>query len=192
MNLYRDMGEFELDKSVVAIGTFDGLHIGHAALIERAKALALALGAPALALTFDRHPLSELAASGAPSEILSRAEKRARFRQMGVDGLIEQPFTPEFAGLSPEEFADRLAIALRPRVAVVGYNFHFGRGGAGDAETLAALGGRLGFRVDVVEPVCLDGEPVSSTRIRALLAGGDVAAAERLLGYPIGNTAQST
>ncbi|NLG25421.1 MAG: adenylyltransferase/cytidyltransferase family protein, partial [Clostridiales bacterium] len=72
MKLYRDMDEFEMDNSVVAIGTFDGLHIGHAALIARVKALAQAEGAPALALTFDRHPLSELDASGAPSEILSR------------------------------------------------------------------------------------------------------------------------
>ena len=192
MKLYRDMDEFEMDNSVVAIGTFDGLHIGHAALIARVKALAQAEGAPALALTFDRHPLSELGALGAPSEILSREEKRARFEQMGVDGLIEQPFTPEFAGLSPEEFADRLAGALRPRVAVVGYNFRFGRGGAGDARALSAMGERLGFRVDVVAPVCSGGEPVSSTRIRALLAGGDRAAAERLLGHPIGISPQST
>jgi riboflavin kinase/FMN adenylyltransferase len=170
-------------RSAIAIGVFDGLHIGHAAIIQRALDRAHAHGDDTMVLSFDPHPDLVLKPNFTPLAPLTPiTEKRRRLEVMGVIDLIILPFTREMAGLTPEEFLDRHLMPLSPRALVVGENFALGRGRAGNVQRLRELGSSLGFEVEAVPLVMLGGEPVSSTRIRALLAEGKVAEAAKLLG----------
>jgi riboflavin kinase/FMN adenylyltransferase len=169
---------------VVAIGTFDGVHIGHQALISRAVSLAQGAKVPCALFTFQNHPLSVLAPEHVPPALSSREERRRVFALLGVDVLIEERFTEALAALSAEEFLSRLADVLAPCTVVVGENFSFGAGGRGTPDFLAARGQALGFRVEKVPLLSHAGETVSSTRIRALLSTGDVRLAGELLGRP--------
>ncbi len=182
MRIVSSMQEWGEESSVVALGTFDGVHIGHARLIREAVRLAGEFSVPSAALTFDRHPLSLIRPEAVPQALTSPEEKRARLSALGLDALIEHPFTPEFAALSPDEFFDLLASSLHPRALVVGFNYTFGRKGAGDAGHLAYLCREQGILCRVMEPVCADGRPVSSSRIRALIQAGKTAEADALLG----------
>ena len=168
--------------AVIAIGTFDGVHIGHQALISRAVSLARASAVPCVLFTFQNHPLSVLAPQRIPPALSSREERRNIVSSLGVDFLIEERFTEELASLSAEDFLSRLMETLAPRAVVVGENFSFGAGGRGTPEFLAAKGKEMGFRVEKVPLFSYDGGTVSSTRIRALLAQGDVRLAGELLG----------
>ena len=182
MKLCFGMNEYDGGPCVLALGTFDGVHLGHQALLRRTAALSASLGLTAAAMTFDRHPLALLRPEMAPPALTTPEEKRRLMEKMGIGVLIEEPFTPECAALEPEAFARRAAACLAPRVLVVGYNYTFGRGGKGNPALLARCGEELGFSVEVVPPVTLDGAPVSSTRIRALLLAGKTDEAARLLG----------
>lgn len=182
MKILHKMQDWDEAGSVVALGTFDGVHIGHAQLIKEAVRLAEEFSVPSAALTFDRHPLSLIRPEAVPKSLTSPAEKRNRLAALGLDALIEHPFTPEFSALSPDEFFDLLCQSLRPRALVVGFNYTFGRKGAGDAGLLSYLCRDKGVLCRVMEPVCVDGRPVSSSRIRALIRDGKETEANALLG----------
>lgn len=169
---------------VVAVGTFDGVHIGHQALISRAVSLARDADVPCVVFTFRNHPLSVLAPEHVPPLLSSPEERRRVFASLGAAFVIEEPFTKELASLSAEDFLARLVEILAPRAVVVGENFSFGAGGRGTPEFLAAQGKTLGFRVENVPLLSCEGETVSSTRIRTLLSAGDVRLAGALLGRP--------
>ena len=183
MRILHSMDEFDGAGCVVALGTFDGVHLGHARLIEKTVVLAREMNLPAAALTFDRHPLSLIRPDHVPPPLTSNAEKEALLEALGLNILIEEPFTAAFAAQTPEEYLARITKALRPRAVAAGYNHSYGRGGRGDAALLQSLGEALHYRPVIVGPVCVDGEPVSSTRIRALLAAGKRGEAERLAGH---------
>ncbi len=172
-----------LERVVLTLGNFDGLHRGHQAIIERARVVAAAGGGRIVALTFHPHPLAVLAPERAAPMIQSLHDRLAGLRGLGVDVVVLQRFTRAFASLAPEEFVERFLLrSLRLLYVVVGYNVTFGRGRAGTAATLATLGGRLGFEVETVGPVTADGVAVSSSAIRTALAAGDVVRAAALLG----------
>ena len=169
-------------RAAIAIGNFDGVHLGHRALIDRARELARTHGALAVALTFDPHPSAVVGSRTAPPMLASLDRRLELLDAAGVDAVVVEPFTPELAALSPSAFVDDILVgALRARAVIVGYDFTYGHARAGTTETLRAHGG---FDVAIVPAVELEGEVVSSTRIRAALSGGDVALAARLLGRP--------
>ncbi|MFN8587816.1 MAG: bifunctional riboflavin kinase/FAD synthetase [Candidatus Eisenbacteria bacterium] len=167
--------------SVLAVGVFDGLHRGHRALIDRARALAG--DGRCVAVSFDPHPDIVLAKEfRAIAPLTPLPEKQERLAAMGVE-LHVLPFTRELAALSPEEFVERHLVGpFAPRVLVVGADFALGRGRAGNVERLRAIGAGHGFTVEAVDLLGEDGEIVSSSRIRAALAEGRVGDAARWLG----------
>jgi riboflavin kinase/FMN adenylyltransferase len=170
---------------VVTVGNFDGVHRGHQALVGAAVEGAKATGGVSVVLTFDPHPSRVLSPDRAPEALLTVDQKEELLEGLGVDRLALLPFTKELSVLDPPEFASAvLRGALGARRVVVGTNFRFGRGRAGDVALLRRLGANLGFDVVAVEPVFHEGAPISSTRIREALARGAVVAARDLLGRP--------
>jgi riboflavin kinase/FMN adenylyltransferase len=169
----------------VAVGNFDGVHRGHQALVARAVTAAAASGGTAVVLTFDPHPARVLTPEAAPTALMTLDQKAATLVRLGVHSMAVLPFDAEMAAASPADFAARvLRRALGADAVVVGANFRFGRGRAGDVATLRRQGESLGFRVVEVPPVVVGGERVSSSRIREALARGDARAAAALLGRP--------
>jgi len=166
----RTVEELPDRERTVAIGSFDGVHVGHRHVLETARAA----GGPTTVVTFWPHPRLVL---GNRVELLSTLERRLELLEVeGVEDVLVVSFTPELAALEPEQFADSLLRRIKARVIAVGANFRFGRAAAGDPASLE----RLGFDVRLVGLL----EGVSSTRIRSLLREGDVVAAARLLGRP--------
>ncbi len=168
----------------LAIGMFDGVHLGHRAVIEAAVQSARRCGGTAAVLTFSPHP-SVIFRPAQPTRLIMDLANKARvLHRLGVDALVVQPFTPEFAQLAAEEFIPWLKQRAPQLAAIyVGENFRFGRGRKGDIALLVAEGRKHGLTVFSAPRVNFDGEPISSTRIRALLEAGDVAAANALFGY---------
>ncbi|MPN34625.1 putative riboflavin biosynthesis protein RibF [bioreactor metagenome] len=181
MQILHSEREFLGPASVLALGTFDGVHIGHAELIRRAKALADELDASAVACTFDRHPLSVLDPARMPHQLTDLNEKLRKFALLGADCALVLRFTPELASLPAREYLLNLVAAMRAKAVVVGEDHRFGRRGEGDAHLIQALANQAGFRAVVVPPVLDEGDVVSSSLIRALLASGQNERAERLL-----------
>jgi riboflavin kinase/FMN adenylyltransferase len=170
--------------TAVAIGNFDGVHVGHRALIRRARELAAAHHAKVVALTFDPHP-SQLLAPRPPPMISSLPRRLELLGEAGADVVVVEPFTRELASRAAHSFIDDIVIgALGARAIVVGYDFTYGQGRTGTTDALRAHGGRAGIEVAIVPAVQVAGEVASSSRIRAHLAAGELAAAERLLGRP--------
>ena len=187
MWIVRGLGSYPPDAapSVVALGTFDGVHLGHRAILGTAVDRARALGVPAVACTFDPHPMEVLQPGRAPLPITTLDERLALIADTGIAGTLVIAFTPEIAAMEPEAFVHDVVVSrLRAREVVVGFNHTFGRGARGNAELLGTLGQRLGFRTHVVPPYAVAGTAVSSTAIRAALAAGDVERAATLLGRP--------
>jgi riboflavin kinase/FMN adenylyltransferase len=169
--------------SVIAIGNFDGIHLGHQRLLEYCIGLAKESGAVATALTFEPPPLKVLRPEVAPPRISTNEQRLEWFGALGMEAAVVLPFTMELAKLSPEDFVDEILVRqLQVRAVVVGDNFRFGHRQAGDVKFLRELGMRDGFDVVVHEPVVVDGEIVSSTVIRKLIAEGEVTRAARMLG----------
>lgn len=184
MEALRDFEAWPKGPVNLAIGVFDGVHLGHRALIAHLARGARQDHATAVAATFDPLPIQVLA-PGAPASALSDVSDRVKLlRDAGADRVVVFRFDAAFANLSADGFIDRVRGACDVRRIVVGPDFHFGRRAEGDVEKLRARGERDGFAVDVVPPLELDGAVVSSTRIRNLLLAGDVEAAARLLGRP--------
>ncbi|MEO5365839.1 MAG: riboflavin biosynthesis protein RibF [Magnetococcus sp. WYHC-3] len=169
----------------VAIGNFDGVHRGHQAMFHTLVDLASDRGIPALALTFEPHPRRVLRPE-VPLPRISTVRGKGRWmEQAGIDAMYILRFTRPLASQSPEEFVlEHLVAGLGARVVLVGFNFRFGRGGAGDVDLLARLGRQHGFTVHRQPPFLLDDLPVSSTRVRQAVRERDFAAACRLLGRP--------
>lgn len=171
--------------AAIAIGNFDGVHVGHRALIQRARELAAARDALTVALTFDPHPSELFAPGAAPAKISSIARRLELLEDAGVDAVVVEPFTRELACVAPDAFVDDIVIAaLRARAIVVGYDFNYGQGRAGTVDALAAHGLAAGVDIAIVPPVTVDGEVASSTRVRALMRSGDLLRTERMLGRP--------
>jgi riboflavin kinase / FMN adenylyltransferase len=171
--------------ALVMIGNFDGVHLGHRAVLETSSREAHARGLATVALTFDPHPAVVLGRGAQP--VLTTLERKLELIGRLCPGLtvVVEPFTLELAALSPAEFAERiLRDALGARIVVVGRNFRFGRGRAGDLATLEELGQALGFEARAEALRGDDEGPYSSSRIREALAAGDLAKAEALLGRP--------
>ena len=170
---------------MIAIGNFDGIHLGHQRVLEYALNRAKESAAVATALTFEPSPLKILRPDSAPLRISTNQQRMEWFGIVGLEAAVVLPFTLELSQLTPEEFVrDLLVEQLQVRAIVVGDNFRFGHKQAGDVKFLRELGMRCGFEVVVHEPVSLDGEIVSSTLIRKQIAEGDVTRAGRLLGRP--------
>ncbi len=174
---------------VVSIGNFDGLHLGHQKILRGVADRAAAQKALAIAITFDPHPLKVLRPEQAPRLLQTLEQKISGFAALGLGAALVLRFDPELARLSPEEFAARyLAGPLRAKEVLVGQSFRFGYRQAGSAATLKQLGERFGFAVEIVEPVIVDGEIVSSSLVRTAVSEGQVARAARFLGRPFALT----
>jgi riboflavin kinase/FMN adenylyltransferase len=169
----------------LAIGTFDGVHVGHRAVIGRALEIAAERGIMSSVVTFDRHPLEVIDPGRVPRLLTPPAEKLRLLAELGPDEVVVLPFDEHLAGLTPGDFcAELLDGALCARAVVVGENFHFGAGGAGDATELRACGARHGFDTIAVSLVTEHGKTISSTRIRRLLQHGELEEVREILGRP--------
>ncbi len=186
--LYRSEAEAAsggFAPSALSIGNFDGVHRGHQELFRRLAIWGREHDAKPSVLTFDPHPARVLAPARAPRLLSTLADRAVWMAECGIAQLLALPFNREFAGLSPEEFVERVIVrAAGARLVVVGDNFCFGHKQSGDVSTLRALGGRFGFKTEIVAGVTYRGRAVSSTAVRVLLDAGDVAAASRLLMRP--------
>jgi riboflavin kinase/FMN adenylyltransferase len=182
MRICTDDG-IRTDASVLALGMFDGVHRGHQALLRQARVLANRLRVPMVVITFDRHPLHLIAPAMAPEMLTTTGERLRLIEAQGADIVCVSPFTKKLRDISPEAFVRLLVDRWHPKAVVIGYNYNFGKHGAGTPQTMADLGRAAGFETVVVPEVRFGGETVSSTRIRQLLAAGDAARAETLLGY---------
>lgn len=171
-------------ESVVTIGKFDGVHVGHRAVIEQLRSHAE--GRRVVAVTFDRHPLALFDPARAPKPLLSIQQKVEALHDAGADLVVVLPFTEEFAALAPDDFIQSVLVdGLSASLVLVGEDFRFGAGGAGDVATLRSAGESAGFAVSVLNDVCVDsGHKVSSSTIRDALLSGDVERATALLGRP--------
>ncbi|WP_431795937.1 bifunctional riboflavin kinase/FAD synthetase [Microbacterium enclense] len=186
MIVFRDPAEVPagFGPSVVAIGKFDGVHTGHRAVIDRARVEA-ADGAQVVAVTFDRNPLSVLRPEKCPPDVIGPHQKLELLERAGVDATLLLTFDETLAAVPADAFVRRVLVeALAARTVLVGRDFRFGAGGAGDPDLLVRMGEEHGFRVDVVDDVRAvhADRRVSSTWIREALAAGDIATAARLLG----------
>jgi len=188
--IFRDPTEIPagFGPSAVAIGKFDGVHLGHRAVIERLKADAAASGARAVAVTFDRNPLAVLRPQLCPEAVVTLERKLELLSELELDAVLVLSFDASLAAVPAEDFVQRYLVdALRASTVLVGRDFRFGHGGAGTPALLARLGPDAGFAVDVVDEVFLPGIPrrISSSWVRELLAAGDVAQATAVLGRPV-------
>jgi riboflavin kinase/FMN adenylyltransferase len=174
-----------LRGGIVALGNFDGFHIGHQAVVGRAVARARAEGRPALVATFDPHPARYFRPDQPPFRLTTLDQRQRLFAAAGVDAMLVFHFDSALAAVGAESFvADRLVARIGAAGVVTGDDFTFGRGRAGDVAMLARLGAEMGLSVDTVAPVADAEGPISSTRIRAALRAGDCAAATRMLTRP--------
>lgn len=170
--------------SVVTIGKFDGVHIGHREVLRTLRDKAG--GRRVVVVTFDRHPLALFDPPRAPKPLLSIPQKVEALQEAGADLVVVLPFTDEFAATAPSDFVHRILVdGLSAQLVLVGTDFRFGSGGAGTVKTLAEMGDTVGFAVEVLKDICLEGGvKVSSSTIREALARGDVETATALLGRP--------
>ncbi|WP_037686170.1 bifunctional riboflavin kinase/FAD synthetase [Streptomyces aureocirculatus] len=191
MQRWRGLEDIPQDwgRSVVTIGSYDGVHRGHQLIIGRAVAHARELGVPAVVVTFDPHP-SEVVRPGSHPPLLAPHHRRAELMaELGVDAVLILPFTTEFSKLSPADFVVKVLVdKLHAQAVVEGPNFRFGHRAAGNVEVLAELGRTYDYEVEVIDlyvsGTAGGGQPFSSTLTRRLIAEGDVAGAHEVLGRP--------
>ena len=171
--------------TVVTVGSFDGVHLGHQAVLQEIARRAEAAGRESVLVTFEPHPLEVVNPQAAPPLLTTGPERREVLAQTPLDLAYFLRFDRRVAGMSPEEFV-RVVLLERcgMRELVIGHDHGFGRGRSGDVETLRQLGAIHGFDVDVVAPVDFGDQHVSSSRVRRAVAGGDLASAARMLGRP--------
>lgn len=187
MQIIRQLANLpdSLRHGAVAIGNFDGVHLGHARIVERLLADAKRVGGPAVVFTFDPHPVRLLRPNEAPPPLTWTERKAELLAELGVDALIAYPTDEALLKLSPREFFDQIVRqGLDAQAMVEGPNFFFGHQRAGTIEVLRSLTSEAGIALDVVEPYVFDGDYVSSSRVRKLIASGDVQQAAALLTQP--------
>ena len=187
MRVYRSLAQLPPDfgPSVVTIGNFDGVHLGHCEVLRRVKALADARGWKASVLTFDPHPTKVVAPERTPKLMTTPEHRAGLMAAVGVEQVLILPFDRSVAQWTPEEFVRLLLVdRLGARAVLVGDNFRFGCRQAGDTRTLEALGRQLNFDVEIASAVTCRGQVVSSSGIRNLLCAGRIGLANRFLGRP--------
>ncbi len=179
----KEQNKHKLSGTCITIGNFDGVHMGHQALLRRTVQKAQKQNLMPLVLTFWPHPLTVLAKARAPSLLISN-ENRAEFiAELGIKNILELNFTKDIASLTPEEFIEQVLCPLNCKELVIGYDFSLGKGRSGNFELLQALGKDFSFGVERHQPVIMHNAVVSSTRIRQMLRNGEVYEAESLLGH---------
>ena len=189
VNILRSISDLATVRGpvVLAVGVFDGFHLGHRAVIERALADAAVAGGTAVVVTFDPHPAAILRPQNAPPLLTSTRHKIRLLHEAGMQHVLVLQFTPEFAAKAPENFIAELTAACRPlREICVGEDWAFGKERAGDLALLKSLGMKLGFDAVGIPAVAVDGRAVSSTVIRAAVEDGALDIAARLLGRDFG------
>lgn len=175
--------DFNFKNSVITIGSFDGIHLGHRKLMEYTKDFALELNSPSVVLTFHPHPLKVLHPEKKINLITTFEKKIELITETGMDYLIYITFTPEFANMPPEDFIKNIIVKkLNPLKIIVGHDFGFGVKKTGNINLLEKMSKEIGFELMVVEPVVIDNQIVSSTLIRRLVISGRVCAVKRFLG----------
>ena len=174
--------------TVITVGTFDGVHLGHRAVLEEIARRARRAGRQSVLVTFEPHPLEIVNPQAAPPLLTLGDERREILAQSELDTVVFLPFTRAFSRYTPEQFIELLLARYGLAELVIGHDHGFGRGRAGDERLLRDLGCTLGFAVDVVDAVAVQGREVSSTLIRRAVAGGDLETAARLLGRPYAMT----
>ena len=185
--VYHSLDSIPADfgPSAVTIGNFDGLHAGHRRIMRRVAAIGQGYGWKPTVLTFHPHPTTVVAPSRTPRLLTTTAQRCDLMRAEGIEQVLVLPFTPELAGLSPEEFVAKiLSGRMQARVVLVGDNFHFGAHQAGDVRALRELGDRYGFRTEILNAVRRHGRTVSSSGVRQLILAGEVGLAARFLERP--------
>jgi riboflavin kinase/FMN adenylyltransferase len=175
-------GTAAASPAAIAIGSFDGVHRGHAALLERVRDAAASRGIASAVLTFEPLPREFFAPAAAPARLSSLAERLAQIARAGIDAAFVERFDAPFAALTAGEFEERLRHRYGARWVMIGEDFRYGARRAGDAASLRAAGQRLGFEVETLANVDADGRRISSTRVREALARADFDAAADLLG----------
>jgi riboflavin kinase/FMN adenylyltransferase len=187
VKLFRDLAQLPdpCRSGAIAIGNYDGVHRGHARIIERLIAQARRVGGPALVFTFDPHPVRILRPSHAPPPLTWTDRKAELLDELGVDAMIAYPTDEALLALSPRDFFDRIVVgALAARAIVEGPNFYFGHNRQGTIETLGQFAAAAHIELEVVPPVEIDGAMVSSSRVRKLIAAGQIDEACHLLTRP--------
>jgi len=187
MQLITDLSRIStpFSNSVITLGNFDGIHIGHQELVSMVIRRAKELKGQSMVVTFRPHPLKILAPEKCPPLISIYEEKIRLLEKLGIDVLVKIPFSLDFAAMTPRDFVkDILCGLLGAKEIFVGYNYRFGRGREGTTETLKKMGEEFGFSVNEVEQISHNGKAVSSTAIRQLLKDGRVEDAADLLGRP--------
>lgn len=172
----------EFEHLAIAIGKFDGIHLGHAALIHELVEFAQEASFVPAVITFDRHPNATLNPTAVPGKLIGPTQKSNLLDDLGVEVVLTLGFDAELANLTPAEFVNRVLLPMRAKIVFIGKSFKFGAGGKGNAEVLRELGGEFGFRVREVSHVELSGVKVSSTLVRSQLDAGNVDVAAGLLG----------
>jgi riboflavin kinase/FMN adenylyltransferase len=178
--VHQGLPERSIGDAVLAIGSFDGVHLGHQHVLNRVKELAARQGARSVVVTFEPHPRCVIEPSACPKSITTIEEKLGLLHQLGIDDGIVLKFTPQVAQLSAEQFVAALGASMTVRTVVCGQDFGFGHRRQGNPDWLR----EHGVPVEVVEPFLLDGTELHSSAIRRLLGDGNVPAANRLLGRP--------
>lgn len=172
-----------LGSCVVTIGKFDGIHLGHQQLLKRAVSEAASHQVKSAVITFDRHPDSLFRPDQVKLPLIGPHQKEALIQRAGIDVLLTLEFNQQLADLEPREFVSEVLLgALHATMVVIGPDFRFGHGGAGNAQVLEALGAEMGFEVVVLEGVCVGDQRVSTSAIRNLLDAGNVELAAEFLG----------
>ncbi|MBR4742369.1 MAG: bifunctional riboflavin kinase/FAD synthetase [Desulfovibrio sp.] len=182
MQAYSYSANLLTKASAITIGNFDGIHRGHQTLLARTLLRAEEQNLQSVVITFWPHPRSVIAQNKSHCPLTSRERKLSLLRELGIEHIIEIPFTPAFAKQSPNEFVQNYLLPLQIKTLITGYDFCLGRNRSGHSAELSLLGKQLGFSVEQMPPFILDSEIVSSTRLRKMLLEGQIENANKLLG----------
>ena len=184
MRIFNDLSEVQkTENTVLTLGTFDGLHLGHKKIIEKLKKKAVSLNCRNFVITFSPHPRNVISGNNSIKLLTTDEEKIKLFEQFGIENLLIVNFTQEFSQLASENFFKNFIIEkIGLKEIIVGYDHHFGKGRSGDVNTLRKMGVEFGFDVTTVEAFKINNEPVNSTKIRKALSSGDMKTANSYLG----------
>ncbi len=187
MEIINDFAAIQATRPVtaIALGTFDGVHVGHQRIIQRAVEISRRLSGTSMVFTSVNHPLSCIAPSRCPQSLTTSQEKAGLISHLEVDYLTQIEFTPGFMSISPEKFIALLHQKFEPKCIVIGSNYTFGHKGAGNIQTLRRLSRHYGYRLEIPDSVTMNEKMVSSTEIRRLISIGNLSGAEQMLTRPV-------